>query len=64
MRYKEKAMFRKLSAGILLITLGWGGMAQESMPVIELTAGFHRIEAEVAARDDQRQTGLMNRRTD
>lgn len=36
--------------------------AQNLMPVIELTAGFHRIEAEVAATDPHRQTGLMNRR--
>lgn len=63
MPYKEKAMLRTFSAGMLFVTLAWGVMAQESMPVIELTAGFHRIEAEVAARDDQRQTGLMNRRT-
>jgi hypothetical protein len=35
--------------------------AQASLPVIELTAGFHRIEAEVAATDRNRQTGLMNR---
>lgn len=36
-------------------------VAQESMPIIELTAGFHRIEAEVAAQDSHRQVGLMNR---
>lgn len=35
--------------------------AQAALPVIELTAGFHRIEAEVAATDNHRQTGLMNR---
>jgi hypothetical protein len=35
--------------------------AQENMPLIELTAGFHRIEAEVAAQDRHRQVGLMNR---
>jgi hypothetical protein len=31
------------------------------MPVLELNAGFHRIEAEVAASDQNRQVGLMNR---
>ncbi|MCL2525023.1 MAG: DUF192 domain-containing protein [Betaproteobacteria bacterium] len=35
--------------------------AQTPLPVIELTAGFHRIEAEVAATDRSRQIGLMNR---
>jgi uncharacterized protein len=38
-------------------------MAQTAMPVVELTAGFHRIEAEVAATDQNRQTGLMQRKT-
>jgi len=32
------------------------------MPMLELTAGFHRIEAEVAANDQHRQVGLMNRK--
>jgi hypothetical protein len=32
------------------------------MPVMELSAGMHRIEAEVAANDQNRQVGLMNRR--
>lgn len=36
--------------------------AQNALPVMELTAGFHRIEAEVAATDQNRQVGLMNRR--
>lgn len=31
------------------------------LPKIELTAGFHRIEAEVAADQPTRMTGLMNR---
>ena len=30
--------------------------------MLELTAGMHRIEAEVAATDQNRQVGLMNRR--
>ena len=46
-------------AGLLLAAASW---AQESMPVMELTAGMHRIEAEVAANDQNRQVGLMNRR--
>ena len=46
-------------AGLLLAAASW---AQDSMPVMELTAGMHRIEAEVAANDQNRQVGLMNRR--
>lgn len=46
-------------AGLFLHAAAW---AQEGMPVMELTAGFHRIEAEVAATDRNRQLGLMNRR--
>jgi uncharacterized protein len=37
-------------------------LAQGSMPLVELSAGFHRIEAEVAATDQNRQIGLMNRK--
>ncbi|TXG94016.1 MAG: DUF192 domain-containing protein [Rhodocyclaceae bacterium] len=38
-------------------------MAEGEMPVMELRAEFHRIEAEVAATDQNRQIGLMNRKT-
>ena len=37
--------------------------AQMSMPRTELSAGMYRIEAEVAANDQHRQVGLMNRKT-
>ena len=46
-------------AGLLFAAVAW---AQDSLPVLELTAGMHRIEAEVAANDQNRQVGLMNRR--
>ena len=46
--------------GLLLATVVW---AQSVMPRTELTAGFYRIEAEVAANDQDRQTGLMNRKS-
>jgi uncharacterized membrane protein (UPF0127 family) len=46
-------------AGLALSTAAW---AQNAMPVMELSAGFHRIEAEVAANDQHRQVGLMNRK--
>ena len=42
-----------------MLSTAW---AQNSMPILELTAGFHRIEAEVAANDPNRQLGLMNRK--
>ena len=45
--------------GLLLSAAAW---AQNAMPVMELSAGFHRIEAEVAANDQNRQVGLMNRK--
>ena len=45
-----------LAAGLLL-----GAAARAEMPRMELTAGFHRIEAEVAANQDDRMQGLMQR---
>lgn len=51
-------MFRViLAAAILLLA----GPAAADMPRAELTAGFHRIEAEVAANQADRSQGLMNR---
>jgi uncharacterized membrane protein (UPF0127 family) len=55
-------MTRKVFAvlsGLALAAVAW---AQNTMPVLELSAGFHRIEAEVAATDQNRQVGLMNRK--
>ena len=37
--------------------------AQTPMPRMELTAGFYRIEAEVAANQNNRMLGLMHRRS-
>ena len=54
-------MTRKLLATIGLIVFTLSAIAQTAMPRLELTAGFHRIEAEVAATDAQRQQGLMHR---
>ncbi|MDD3482844.1 DUF192 domain-containing protein [Azovibrio restrictus] len=45
-----------LAAGLLLCAA-----ARAEMPRMELTAGFHRIEAEVAANQDDRMQGLMQR---
>ena len=38
-------------------------VAAQGMPVIELTAGMYRIEAEVAATQENRMFGLMHRKT-
>ena len=46
----------------MLALAAWGASALAEMPVMELTAGFHRIEAEVAADAQNRQVGLMNRK--
>lgn len=53
----------KIFAGLLAgLTLSAAAQAQTAMPLMELSAGFHRIEAEVAATDQNRQLGLMNRK--
>jgi uncharacterized membrane protein (UPF0127 family) len=51
-----------LLAAIAGLALASGAAAQGAMPVVELTAGFHRIEAEVAATTENRMVGLMNRK--
>lgn len=38
-----------------------GAVSAQSLPVMELTAGFHRIEAEVASTPQTRSQGLMHR---
>ena len=54
----EKILIRT-AAALLFSLSAW---AQSNMPLMELNAGFHRIEAEVAASDANRQLGLMNRK--
>ncbi len=49
-----------LALSVLLIGGGFS-VAQAQMPLIDLSAGFHRIEAEVAANDASRIQGLMQR---
>jgi uncharacterized membrane protein (UPF0127 family) len=56
-------MRKIILAGILGMLASLGAQAQSAMPVMELTAGMHRVEAEVAANDPNRQLGLMNRKT-
>ena len=48
-----------LAATLLLPALA----AAQGMPVMELTAGIHRIEAEVAATQQNRMQGLMHRKS-
>ncbi len=52
-------MRKLLLLGILMASL----VQARELPVIELTAGFHRIEAEVAANNPDRMQGLMHRKT-
>ena len=54
-------MNKKVFGVLFGLTLSAAVWAQNAMPVLELNAGFHRIEAEVAATDQNRQVGLMNR---
>ena len=52
-----------LSSIGLIISLISTAHAQTPMPRMELTAGFYRIEAEVAATQKNRMQGLMHRRS-
>ena len=56
-------MLKHVYGGLLACLFAGSALAQGAMPVIELAAGFHRIEAEVAATDQNRQVGLMNRKS-
>ncbi|MBK7648714.1 MAG: DUF192 domain-containing protein [Betaproteobacteria bacterium] len=56
-------MNKHLIAAVIGLALGATAWAQSAMPVMELSAGFYRIEAEVASNDRNRQLGLMNRQT-
>ena len=53
--------YRFLICTTLLLLASAQALAQ--MPRLELTAGFHRIEAEVAADQANRMQGLMHRRS-
>ena len=50
---------------ILALTLALTGACAgaQQLPLMELTAGFHRVEAEVAANNAARMQGLMQRKT-
>ena len=52
-----------LLAGACSVSAQTAGVPQQGLPRTELTAGMHRIVAEVAADHASRATGLMHRRS-
>ncbi len=54
-----KHAFHYAALAALLLTAA--ARAENRLPTVELTAGMHVIKAEVAARDEDRQQGLMYR---
>lgn len=55
--------FRILLLAAMTLMARAGTAQQNQLPLVELIAGVHRIQAEVAATPDSRQIGLMQRRT-
>ena len=55
-------MHRSALSTFLVLLLSLPVLADE-LPRVDLTAGFYRIQAEVAARDPDRMQGLMHRRS-
>lgn len=55
-------MNKRIIAAGLGLALSAAVWAQDAMPLMELSAGMHRIEAEVAANQQNRMVGLMNRK--
>ena len=53
--------FRIVLLATLLVIALPGRSQQPQLPLLELFAGMHRVEAEIAATPDSRQTGLMQR---
>ncbi len=54
-------MWLRSALAVALFGAAWPALAE--MPHLELTVGFYRIDAEVAADQKNRVQGLMNRRT-
>ena len=54
-------MAKAIALLIALLSLLDAAHAQKAMPLTELTVGMYRIEAEVAATNETRATGLMQR---
>ena len=57
-------MFVRIALMVSMLLAGVPGWAQQpQLPLFELLAGMHRIEAEVAATSESRQIGMMRRTT-
>jgi uncharacterized membrane protein (UPF0127 family) len=55
-------MLLRAAFSAIFISIAFPGWAQQpQLPLLELSAGMHRIEAEVAATPESRQTGMMLR---
>ena len=54
-------MFLRIVLLVAMLTALPGHAQQPQLPLLELLAGMHRIEAEVAATSDTRQIGMMQR---
>ena len=48
---------------VLLIAVLLAAVAHAQLPTVDLTAGMHRVEAEVADNMSARMTGLMHRKS-
>ncbi|MDK9703635.1 MAG: DUF192 domain-containing protein [Sulfuritalea sp.] len=53
--------FRTMLLAVSLTVASPGWAQQPQLPLLELFAGMHRIEAEVAATSESRQLGMMQR---
>lgn len=60
----QQISLRYLMAGVFSLSFAafaQEGIAQKNLPRLELSAGMHLIQAQVAALPEERQTGLMHR---
>jgi uncharacterized protein len=58
-----KSYLKHFLSSLLLLSVSTSGVAQQKMPTVQLAAGMHVIQAEVAATEVARQQGLMARQT-
>ncbi len=67
-RHRLSFLAPRIVRFLAVCTLGWAGQATaqnqpQSLPTVQLTAGIHAIKAMVAQAPEERQKGLMHRRT-
>lgn len=62
-KYRLTGLFRAVLLAILSAAAMPLSAQQPQLPLLELFAGMHRIEAEVAAMPESRQIGMMQRTT-